>query len=292
MSSASVRPRSVGGGALRSEWLLAGAFTFLAVPTLITLGNQVWSREAGAHGPIILAAGAWLLWRQTGNLKSDAQAGSPLLTALVMITGLGLYIFGRAYDFISLETAGLYGAGVGILHAKFGLRAVLRNWFPFLYLAFTIPPPVWLIDRITAPLKHFVSFVSTDALSLAGLPIAREGVTIFVAQYQLLVEDACSGMNSIIGLIAVSLLYVYLVRGAIWWYAALIAVLAVPIAVIANILRIVVLILLTYFFGDDVAQGFLHFTAGILLFATALVLVFAVDSVIFPLLRGRARAAA
>jgi exosortase len=102
-------------------------------------------------------------------------------------------------------------------------------------------------------------------------------VTIFVAQYELLVEDACSGLHSLLGLVAVTLLYVYLTRGASWRLALLFAALAIPIAIVANILRIVVLVLLTYFFGNGVAQGFLHQAAGLLLFGTALLLVFAVD---------------
>jgi exosortase/archaeosortase family protein len=96
----------------------------------------------------------------------------------------------------------------------------------------------------------------------------------------LLVEDACSGMNSIVGLIAVSLLYIYLMRGSSWIYSLFLVSFVVPIAIFANIVRIMILILLTYFFGNDVAQGFLHFTAGMLLFATALIIVFALDQLV------------
>ena len=121
-----------------------------------------------------------------------------------------------------------------------------------------------------------------------GIPITREGVTLFVAQYQLLVEDACSGMNSLVGLIAISLFYIYLLRNASWRYSLVLLCLVIPIAIIANIIRIIVLVLLTYFFGDAVAQGFLHNLAGLFLFATALMLVFGVDNLIssFVLKRG------
>jgi exosortase len=164
-----------------------------------------------------------------------------------------------------------------MLQARLGARLMIRNWFPFLYLASVIPPPEYLLVRATAPLKQFVSQISTDWLAAFGVPVARQGVTIFVAQYQLLVEDACSGMNSIIGIIAITLLYIYLTRGSSWRYSLLLVSLAVPIAVVANILRIMTLILLTYWFGDQVAQGFLHYTAGFFLFAMALLLVFALD---------------
>lgn len=270
------------GGALP----LALAFAILAVPTFANLGDEVWSREFGAHGPIVLCTGAWLLWRQIPEFRKEGVAGSPWLTALVLLPSLAVYTFGRAYDFISLETVGLYGVGLAILHAVVGLRMMLRNWFPLFYLGFMVPPPQWVIDRITAPLKEFVSYAATEPLYLIGIPLSREGVTIFVAQYQLLVEDACSGMNSLVGLTAISLLYIYLMRGSSVAYSLVLTAFIIPIAIVANILRIIILILLTYFFGDEVAQGFTHFAAGLVLFATALLLVFAIDKAIF-FLKGR-----
>ncbi|MGH7015551.1 MAG: archaeosortase/exosortase family protein, partial [Caulobacteraceae bacterium] len=101
------------------------------------------------------------------------------------------------------------------------------------------------------------------------------------------VEDACSGMNSIVGLIAVSLLYVYLMRGSSWLYSALLAILVIPIAIFANILRIVALILITYWFGNAVGQSFLHFAAGMFLFALALASVFALDKIMAGFLSRR-----
>ena len=263
------------------RWPLLVGFAALAIPTLNSLGKQVWTRESGAHGPIILATGAWLVWRQAESLGRDARPGSGWLVFPALAVALALYVFGRSFDFISLETAGLYGAGLTMLFAMVGLVPILRNWFPLFYLGFCVPPPDWLINQLTAPLKQFVSHVATATLGGAGLPIEREGVTIHVAQYQLLVEDACSGMNSIIGLFAISLLYIYLLRGSSVRYSLLLTVFVLPIAVIGNILRIMVLILLTYFYGDAVAQGFAHQAAGIFLFAVDLLLVFAVDSLLF-----------
>lgn len=250
----------------------------LAIPTAITLGEQVWSKEAGAHGPIVLVTGAWLVWRQLPELRSAARSGGSLQTMLGVAISLIVYVFGRAYDFISLEVAGLYGVFLSVMYSYFGIRALLKAWFPLFYLAFVIPPPGWVIDSLTAPLKVFVSYVTTSGLSAIGIPIAREGVTLTVAQYQLLVEDACSGMNSLIGLIAISLFYIYLLRNASWKYSIILSAFVIPIAIVANIIRVVVLVLLTYFIGDAAAQGFLHVTAGLLLFTSALLLVFALDN--------------
>lgn len=256
----------------------------LAIPTLIALGKQVWSTEAGAHGPIVLAVGAWLLVRELAAAKPLVRAGSLPLTLAGLVVSLAFYVFGRAFDFISLEVAGLYGAAVSALYSRIGVRALVHLWFPVGYLAFLIPPPGWFIDQFTAPLKQFVSWASMTTLSAAGIPVAREGVTIYVAAYRLLVEDACSGLNSLVGLVAVSLLYIYLLRGAHLRYAALLVAATIPIAVLGNILRIMTLILLTYFFGDEVAQGFLHQAAGLFLFAVDLLLVFALDRLLWGIL--------
>lgn len=267
-----------------THWPLLLGFAVMAVPTVNLLGKQVWTRESSAHGPIVLATGAWLVWRQWPAIRAEAKPGSPWFVGAVVLASFVLYILGHSFDFISVETAGLYGVGLGILLALAGLTAMLKNWFPLFYLGFCVPPPDWLIAQLTAPLKQFVSYVATSSLELAGLPIQREGVTIFVGQYQLLVEDACSGMNSLVGLFAISLLYIYLLRGSYLVYSLVLSGVVIPVAIVGNILRIMVLILLTYFFGDQVAQGFAHFAAGIFLFGVDLLLVFLIDNFLFRII--------
>ncbi|MBX3483734.1 exosortase V [Phenylobacterium sp.] len=271
---------------LRNLPILAGLL-IMAVPTLYRLGVQVWSKEIGAHGPIVLATGAWLLWRRFPDMTAEAKPGNFILTLLGVAASLGIYVFGRAYDLISLEAAGLYGFGLCVLHDRFGIPVMLRNWFPIVYLGLLLPVPGWALDQFTAPLKLLVSWLSASIVEPFGIPIVREGVTMTVGPYQLLVEDACSGLNSLIGLIAITTFYIYLLRNAGWRYSLFLVCLIIPIAIFANVLRIIALILLTYFFGDAVGQGFLHVTAGLFLFAVSLLLMFAIDSVASRLLKVR-----
>jgi exosortase B len=277
MTTAAVQPAGRKALRWRADWVLVAAFAVLAVPTAARLADQSWSKESGAHGPIILATGAWLIWRQLPQLRRNAQPGHPVLTFALLAPALALYVFGRAYDFLTFEAGGLFVAGLAMLHAVWGLKVLARLWFPLLYLAFVIPPPSFVLDAVTAPLKAFVSMAATNVLSMLGLPIARVGVVIFISHYELLVEDACSGLNSLIGLTAISLFYIYVMRGTSWRYAAVLIAFVIPIAVIANIVRIMTLVLITYFFGDAAAQGFLHVGAGVLLFTIALLLIFLVD---------------
>jgi exosortase len=280
MTSVAARPSRLAAD-LRSSWLLLAAFAVVAIPTMITLAEQSWSREAGAHGPIVLATGAWLLLRQLPELRSEARPGHPVVTAILLIVSLPLYLLGSVLDFVTLQAGGVYGVGLAILNVAIGPRLMLKNWFPLFYLAFAVPPPTFVLDAITAPLKHFVSMAATGGLSAVGLPIERSGIIIYIAQYELLVEDACSGLNSLIGLTAISLFYIYLVRGSSVIYAANLTAFVIPIAIAANMVRIMVLVLITYFVGDQAAQGFAHSLAGVLLFVTALGLVFILDQLLF-----------
>ena len=259
------------------RFVLWGGFAAIVTPTLLVLTDRVWSREAGTYGPVVLVTGLWLLWREAAELRSRGRPGGVFVAGILLILSLTAFVFGYAFDVSSVLVAGVYGVGASALYSSFGLAALTRLWFPLLYLAFVIPPPGSVLGELTTPLKALVSQAASDVLAGLGLPVSHEGVTIFVAQYQLLVEDACSGMNSIVGLIAVSLLYVYLARGTAVLHSALLIAFIIPIAIMANIVRILILILLTYVGGNDLAQGYLHFTAGMVVFAIALILVFAVD---------------
>jgi exosortase len=270
----------------RAHWFLLLGLAAVAIPTIMHLSRETWSTESGAQGPIVLATGGWLIWRQWQNLSADGKSGQLAITLVLLTVAVLTYLFGRAFDFLTAEAAGLYLIGLAAAQAFFSARAVVRNWFPFFYLALAVPPPAWLLAQATGPLKHLVSAAAIGTLTPFGIPVAREGVTIFVAQYQLLVEDACSGMNSIVGLLAIGLFYLYVARKASVLYSALLACFIIPIAIAANIIRIVTLVLLTYGFGDAVGQGFLHFAAGIFVFVVALLLVFLTDNILARLLLG------
>lgn len=261
-----------------ASWPLAVGFAALAFPAVLKLGAQTWTSEEGAHGPLVLCTGAWLLWRQLPELRKNGEPGRAWILFAGLCLTLPLYVFGEAFDFITVEVMGVYLIGLLFFYSSFGARQITHNWFIFLYLTFAIPPPRTWLDSLTFPLKQLVSATASSLLRPFGIPVTHEGVVIYVAQYQYLVEDACSGLNSIVGLLAIGLLYVYLARRGSWLYSAVLAGLILPIAFVANVIRIAILILLTQFFGDDVAQGYMHFASGMVVFAIALIVIFAVDA--------------
>nr|WP_255696723.1 exosortase [Sandaracinobacteroides sayramensis] len=184
-----------------------------------------------------------------------------------------------------IEVAALLFALLGIAYAFVGHKVLMKLWFPIFYLGFLIPLPGWVIDSFTQPLKILVSDIVTWLLAAFGYPIAQVGVTLYIAQYQLLVEDACAGLNSIISLTAVGLFYIYLMHNASWRYSLLLLAFLLPIAIAANVIRVIILVLLTYYFGNEVAQGYLHDFAGIVTFVSALLLFFLLDQILSPIRR-------
>jgi exosortase len=275
--------------AIAGYWLAILGLLSLAIPTFLTLARQVWSSEGGVHGPIVLATGIWMLWRQGKSFAELARPGNLAAGLGILLLALVIYVGGRIFDFISIEVAGLVLTAFAAAYLYLGGRALRQNWFPVLWLFFLIPPPGWVIDRLTAPLKEFVSFGATKFLLLFDYPILRQGVTLFIGPYQLLVEDACSGLRSLSSLVVVTLLYIYIKNKPSWRYSLLVVLWIVPVAVLANIIRIVILVLITYYWGDAAAQSFLHNTAGVVMFVVALLGIFGVDWVFEYLmgLRGR-----
>jgi exosortase len=282
-------PASSGTGLLamlRDNALALAAYLLVAVPTLITLSRDNWSTEAGAHGPIVLATGLWLLHHSMAELESRRSAPPPLwLMALLLVPLVVAYVLGRALDLLVIEAAAAVGLGYLLMVRRWGFGPIWARPFPFFYLAMLIPPPGWVIDSMTIGLQHMISNAAAQILTLFDYPVLREGVIIHVAQYQLLVEDACSGMNSLFGLVAISLFYIYLLHRADWRHSGLLLLAILPIAIFVNLIRVLALILITYHFGDAVAQGFVHNFAGIVLFALSLSLMVLVDLVIRRFIR-------
>lgn len=257
----------------------------LAIPTMMGVARVSWSTEQGGHGPLVLATGLWLLWRELKQGGAVAMPGKlPIgLTALTIC--LAGFLVARITGTLEVEAFAMYGSLISGAYLLFG-GAVLRSiWFPLIYLAFALPPPESLVAAVTQPIKIAISEGSVWLLHAVGYPVASSGVTIQIAQYELLVAAACSGLNSIVTLSALCLLYSYLRHRSDPIPFAVICLAAIPVAMFANFIRVIVLILLTYHFGEATAQGFLHDAAGLLMFSVALMTLFAIDQSVTPLVR-------
>lgn len=260
--------------------LLALGAAALALPTMIDVSRLTWSTDAGAHGPIVLLTGIWLLHRAWPSARPLAAPPPAWRAVLVFSCSCLLFMLARLTQIIELEGYLMYATMVATGYALIGGRALARLIFPIVYVGFVFPPPETVIYGLTMPMKIAISEAAVWLLRLFGLPIGGTGVSIQIGQYELLVAAACSGLNSIVSLSALTTFYIYVRHFTRLKYAATLLIFVVPVAILANFIRVLILILLTYYAGEAVAQGFAHDIAGITMFALALGLIFLFDTLL------------
>ena len=260
-------------------WICGLGLLALYVPTVVDLFRNIWSTEEQSQGPIVLGICLWLSWRAWGRVD-DTQVSKPAPWLGWILIGLALliYVFGRSQRILSVQTVSVLLMLPGLILLLRGMRQLRAAIFPLFFMIFLVPLPAAMVDAVTQPLKLAVSSVATSVLFNIGYPIARTGVILQIGQYQLLVADACAGLHTLFSLEAMGLLYLNIVRHSSILRNIALAILIVPISFTANVIRVMVLALITYHFGDEAGQGFLHGFAGLVLFVTALLFIIATDS--------------
>ena len=259
-------------------------------PSFVDLFRGIWSTDEQAHGPIVFGVSCWLVWRNWPAMWARSEGAQTSAAGWpVVVFGLLLYIVGRSQEILMFEVGSLIWLLIGILLLMRGGAAVKAQWFAFFFMLFMIPLPGALVDAVTMPMKMAVSYAAENILFALGYPIARTGVILQIGQYQLLVADACAGLHTLFTLEALGLLYLNIVRQDSLFRNVALAILIVPISFSANVIRVIVLTLITYHFGDEAGQGFLHGFAGMVLFLSALLLIIGVDSLLQAGVRIRRR---
>ena len=264
----------------KSTWPIMLGLLVLFVPTYISLAGSLWQSDEYAHGPLIIAIVIWMIWVERSKLCDGGQKKNGVSGAILLILGLLLYVVGRSQDVYVFEVGAQIPLLFGVMLMTYGVSVTKKFWFPLMFLVFIIPLPLVMIDTLTGPLKQQVSVLAEGILYQLHYPIARSGVMLSIGQYQLLVADACSGLNSMFSLSAVGLFYTYFVQRSGWTHNTLLLASILPIAFFANVMRVVLLVLITYYFGDAVGQGFAHKAAGAVLFTSAVISFLVLDSLI------------
>ena len=270
---------------LREElihWLpIMAGMAALYVPSLVDLFQGLWSKDEQMHGPIVLGISCWLFYRNWPAMMS-ASEGKPVNHAgwPIVVFALLLYIVGRSQDIQLFEIGSVIWLLIGIILIKRGVAALKAQWFALFFMLFMVPQPGQVVDIVTMPMKMAVSYVAESVLFWVGYPIGRNGVILQIGQYMLLVADACAGLQTLLTLEALGLLYLNLVRRDSLFRNVGLAIMIVPISFAANVIRVMTLSLITYHFGDAAGQGFLHNFAGMVLFLSALLLIIAGDTIL------------
>jgi exosortase B len=271
---------------------LALGLLVLYGPSLLGLLTGIWSQDEQMHGPIVLGISVWLLYRNWPAMENAALGlrssawGWPLFAI-----GLVLYVIGRSQGILLFEVGSVIWLLSALILLQRGTKALKAQWFALFFMLFMVPLPSAVVDAVTMPMKMAVSYAAENVLFAVGYPIGRNGVMLQIGQYKLLVADACAGLHTLLTLEALGLLYLNLVQRDSAFRNIGLAILIVPISFTANVIRVITLSLITYHFGDEAGQGFLHGFAGMVLFLSALLLIIGVDTLIQTVENWRTRTA-
>jgi exosortase B len=269
-------------------WPVFLGLAILFVPTFYDLFTGPWVGEEQGHGPIIFGLALWLIYRKWPEvLEATTPARTSWTGWPILAIGLVAHLLGRSQNILMLQIVAIILVMAAVLLVKRGGRALAVLWFPFFFMLFMVPLPSEFVAAVTMPMKMAVSWATEHLLFAFGYPISRSGVILQIGQYQLLVADACAGLQTLLTLEALGLFYLNLMRHPSAFRNIGLALFIIPISFSANVIRVVVLTLITYYFGDAAGQGFLHGFAGMVLFVTALVLILSIDSALQWFIRRR-----
>ncbi len=269
----------------RNAAIIGACLLVFCLPALFALFEQNFQTEAGSHTPLILLLGLWTLWQSVAaNRHLTMPVSSWLIGGLTILLG-GIYVVASAINMALVMAFCAWVGGVLVFWSVFGGQMVRACAFPLAFLGLAVPLPYSLSVVANADLRVFMADHAVFWADKLGLDVAFDRSSIFVNQYRLALEAACAGTSTTISLIAFVLLFTYWYRGGDMRRTAISVALAIPIALIANILRVLVLIVAVDQMGLPVLDSVLHPLAGLISFALALVLFLASDRLIRATLR-------
>jgi exosortase len=281
------------GGGTPLEAVLRSQYPFMLL-ALASVAAAYWSivhgmvldwmhDENSSHGFIVPAVSAYLIWQRRERLL--ATPARPSAAGLLIVAlGAGMLIMGwLATEYFTMRFSLLVVlAGCVAYWAGWEVLRVLAG--PMAYLVLMIPIPAVLYDALAFPLKLFVTKVSVAVLKALGIMVVREGNIMAFPNITLEVVNACSGLRSLTSLLAVGLAYVMLFVRSMKEKLAIVA-LIFPIALAANMVRVIGTGILAQYFGAAAAEGFFHEFAGLVIFLTSMALLLASHRILSRWLR-------
>jgi exosortase len=246
---------------------LIGAAVFLALfwsPLMSTA--RMWATNADAgHGLLLAPVAVFLAWRR--GLVKGARAQTGLGLGLLAAAVLLRYASGLAAEVFTMRLSALMAA-VALVVFAWGVRQVLHWWLPALLLLLSIPLPELVLGALALPLQFEASRLGAALLEWRHVPVSLSGNVIQLPGHKLFVTEACSGLRSLSALLALGVLIggVFLERG---WARGLLALVAVPIAIALNAVRIFVTGFSVHYIDPGLGEGLMHYTEGWVMFLAA-----------------------
>lgn len=271
--------RSPGGVRIGEALRPRAAELMLALPLLGLLYHSVippmindWRIDENySHGFLVPVVAGWFLWRERKRLL-DAPLAPSWLGLPVIMLGLAQLVLGSVAVELFTMRSSLVTLAIGLVLYFLGSKALRIAFFPLAYLLFMVPLPATVYNSIAFPLKLLVTDVSVVILKLLNIAVLQEGNILNFPEVTLEVADACSGMRSLVSLGALGTAYAFMLPLRTVSRAALMLA-TVPIAMAANILRVIGTGLLSHYWSPQAAMGFFHEFAGLAVFIIAMLLI-------------------
>ena len=259
-------------------YLLIAAVFALYAPILARLVYQWLNDPDYGHGILVPFVSLYLIWRKRGELAKMPSQPSIFWGLFVVLGSLLVLLLGSLGAELSLARGSIIGVICGLVvyfHGWAMLRAVA---FPIAFLLFAIPLPHLLYNEIVFPLQFVASGFATRVLEILNLfPIMREGNVLIMPGMRLEVVEACSGIRSLISLLALAAGYGYLAErsNVVRWFMFLAMI---PLAIVSNGTRVMITALMAHYIGPQAAAGFMHEFSGWVIFVVATILFLALHS--------------
>jgi len=248
----------------QEKFLLSLALLFAATlywTVLPKLVHDWWDDPNFSHGFLVPPFSAWLIRERRAELRAFASRGSLLPGIFLVLIGVAMLVVGKACgEYFTMRSSLVFVTG-GIFWIVFGGEGFRLCLFPLAFLFFMVPIPYILYDAIAFPLKMLASWFGEHSLTLVGVPVFREGNIIVLPNLQLEVADACSGIRSLVSLMALATVVAYLFGLGILLGMVLL-IFCFPVSVGTNSLRIFMTGIISNGYGSEYAKGFFHDISG------------------------------
>jgi len=238
-----------------------------------------WSNDPNySHGFLVPLISGYFLWQSWPELKQVTlkpnNAGLAVIVGSLLLLALG-YV---GVEYFTMR-ASLVFLLAGIVLFWCGWTVLRITALPIAFLLFMVPLPYIVYDALAFPLKLFVTKYSVMSLKLMGITVVREGNIIMFPQTVFEVADACSGLRSLVSLLALAVAMAFLTQqGSV--RRTILIISALPIAIATNMFRVIATGVLAQFYGAKAAEGFFHEFAGMAVFALAMALLIATSALL------------
>jgi len=256
-------------------WIIAVVALLIFLALTMSTWRWLWGEWMGnsyySHGILILPVALYLGWRRLANdhqrppVDESGQVGG----LVILVISMALYIYFLRDRAMYLAAFAIIGLLIGLIWTLAGRRVLGKLAFPLAFLLLMVPLP--FIERTTLPLALFTGVCSGGLVQLLGLDITIVGNAVSLPNAELVIGAQCSGINSIMALLALNALVAYALIGPLWGRVALV-LLAVPLAMLGNIIRVATLLYVGRYFGVEAAFSFYHDYSGIVVFVLVMIL--------------------